>query len=321
MAEPTNIAASSGEEAAPRRSRLGFVIWGLRHQDLAVVIAFPTTASLLAIAGWDLAGLRRFLLLCLCHYLFLNHVFIFNDWSDAALNPAEPARRKRHALKYAAFTGPQLLVLSAVLLAAALAGYAMLGPQIWRIAAFVTVITVAYSHPWINLKGQPLFSTVIHFIGAFSYFLMGWIAFAKITPPALGLGLFFGLVLAAGHFANEIQDFDSDLIAGIRTNTIAYGQRRMFRAGLALFVLSSAWLVFISIRLPDLAPAWPFQFIAFALLYFWLGKTWEYRAWNGGDDIIPFRRSYRVVYAGVCAAMILIKLYQWGLAWLLPGLK
>jgi 4-hydroxybenzoate polyprenyltransferase len=319
------VIAEPEQQPAPPRGKLGFLIWGVRWLDFPIFTSFATIGALLAINSWSRTNsgpnlgldsvawpkLVRFLLFTLCNYVFAIHVYTYNDWSDGALNPDEPRRRPRHALKHPVLSTREVLAISAIMGAIALTGYALLSLRLLFMAAFLTVITVTYSHPWINLKGQPIVSTVIHFLGAWCYFLMGWIAFADLNSTGLSLGAFFGLTLAAGHFANEIEDFDNDLTAGIRTNTIAFGQRLMFRIGLILFLASASFFVCLTLWDQVLTPAPVFQFIAFALLYFWLWKSWEYRKWKGGDTIVGFRHSYRLAYATVCAALILIKLLQW----------
>jgi 4-hydroxybenzoate polyprenyltransferase len=311
--------------AAPfLRGKLGFAVWGVRYSDIMVLMAYPTMGAVFAMdaPGLGLAGLKRFLVFTALNFIFVAHIFIFNDWSDAQLNPEEPKRRSKHALKHPALTSRQVLLCSLALAAFSMAGFALLSWRLLIVALLVQFITAAYSHPRINWKGRPVGGTVIHFLYAILYFCGGWMVFSPLTPTALGLGTFFGLVLAGGHFSNEIQDFNSDLAAGIRTNVIAYGQRRMFRVGLGLFVLSSA--LFIVIAVTELGVSFesptcglahltrPFYLaVAGALLLVWLIQVWRYRAWKGGDRIRGFRSEYRMIYAAFCGLLMVVRIIEW----------
>ena len=288
--------------------KLRFAFWGIRYFDILVLMAYPTMGAVFAVDRPDLDTAIRFAVFTVLNFLFVAHIYIFNDWSDAALNPAEPDRRKRHAMKESSLTPHEVLGVSAALGVVSLAGFAFLTWRLFAIGLFIQIVTALYSHPRINLKGKPVISTTIHFLGASLYFMGGWVVFKPFSYVEVCLGLFFGLILAAGHFSNEIEDFEQDHAAGIRTNAIAFGQRKVFMTGLFLFILSSLFLVYISVtQLGPNAYAW----IAVTLVLVWLIQTWRYRKWKGGDRILGFRRFYRGLYALLCAALIAVRVYEW----------
>lgn len=136
--------------------------------------------------------------------------------------------------------------------------------------------------------------------------MAGWALLQPLSWPAAAIGLFLGMVRAAGHPANEIEDFPNDSRAGIRTNAIAFGQRPVFRLGLALFLLSSLYLTALAWK------GWTpkgMVWIGVALSLLWLIQTYRYRHWKGGDPIRSFRRFYRFVYA--LASFIILSLLLW----------
>jgi 4-hydroxybenzoate polyprenyltransferase len=287
--------------------KLRFAVWGIRYLDILVLMANPTLGAVVAIRQPLIVPLTRLAIFSILNFLFLTQVFIFNDWSDARLNPEEPGRRSRHALKHPALSSGELLALAAALTAVSLAGFYFIKPALFTAGLVIAVMTVLYSHPTINLKGRPVVSTVIHFLVAALQFYSGFIAFSHPTSKAVALMIFLGLVLAAGHFSNEIEDFDQDLAAGIRTNAIAFGQHTMFRVGLFLFLLSSAFLTASGLALGE-----PFYVACgLGLLAAWGVAAWRWRAWKGGDPIRPFRLFYRVLYALLSAGIILQRAWEW----------
>jgi len=300
------------DSSSSLRDKLGFMVWGIRHLDMAIIMAFSTMGALMAIGEWDTPTLIKLALFTPLNYLFVAHVFIFNDWCDAALNPEEPNLRSRHALKHTVLSNRQVLWLSLIVAALALAGFFLISARLFAVGAVLLAATMAYSHPRINFKGRPLINTMIHFIGGCFYFLLGWRAFGGELLPGLALGTFFGLVLSGGHYSNEIDDFDADFAAGIRTNAIAYGKRKVFRVGLLLFVISSVYLQIISLVIVEPKGLMPgYFFIGSVLLVAWIIQSWRYRSWKGGDPVNRFRSFYRIVYALTCAALILIKILEW----------
>jgi 4-hydroxybenzoate polyprenyltransferase len=307
-------AVSMKNEEHTFRDKLGFAVWGVRYFDIIILMAYPTMGAVFAIGELDLSTVVRLLVFTVFNFLFVTHVYIFNDWSDARLNPEEPKRRTRHALKHPALTMRQVFTLSMVLGVIALVGFAFLSWRLLAVAVFIELVTASYSHPRVNLKGRPVISTVIHFIGASLYFMGGWAVFMPFSIKEACLGSFFGLVLAAGHFSNEIEDFELDMAAGIRTNAIAFGQRVVFRVGLFLFILSSIFFIYVAWQYLEVP--WYFNMplhliLGIAVLLSWIIQTWRYRNWKGGDPIQDFRRFYRYVYALLCAALILILLIKW----------
>lgn len=302
----TDSGGSAGGRV-PLLQKLGFAWWGIRYFDILVLMAYPTLGAVFAIQELTPPVLARFLVFTFFNFLFVAHVYIYNDLSDARLNPEEPLRRSRHALKYPALSSRQVFMCSLGLGAAAFVGFAFISWRLLVVAVLLEAITVSYSHPRINLKGRPVVSTLIHFAGASLYFMGGWAAFQPFTSLELALAVFFGLVLAAGHFSNEIQDFNQDLGAGIRTNAVAFGQRTMFRVGLMLFMLSSAWLLIVSRSLLD-HPA--YAYAAAALLVVWLIESRRRRSWKGGDSIREFRRFYRALYAALSLALVAIRMSE-----------
>ena len=117
------------------------------------------------------------------------------------------------------------------------------------------------------------------------------------------MAFFFGAVIVAGNFFNEIEDFKSDLAIGLSTAVVVYGQTPMFRLALFLFVSSSMYFVILASTgiLPHNL-VWP----GMALLLFWTAAVWRRWHWKGGDEVRSLRLVARMVYAVFCLAVVVI---------------
>lgn len=288
--------------------KLKFVIWSIRYFDIMVLMAYPTMGAIFAIDLLELQNSFRLTMFIFFNFLFIAHIYIYNDLSDALLNPDEPKSRSTHALKHPALSEREVFTLSLAMALIALIGFALISWRLFLLALVLEFLTTLYSSSRVNFKGKPVFSTLIHFFGASLYFMGGWVVFESFTVEGMCLGIFFGLVLSAGHFSNEIEDFEQDLSAGIRTNAIVFGQRPVFRAGLFLFLISSLFFLYICIfHLGSFA----YIVVCSFLVLGWLVQIRRYWHWKGGDGIRGFRLFYRVVYAGLCFVLVLIRLTEW----------
>jgi len=287
--------------------KLGFFLWGVRYFDIILVSSYPCYGAVLALPDLTASTLLRLLVFVLINTLYIAHIFLYNDWCDARINPEEPRLRHRHAFKKPVFSNKEIMEINAALIIVSLAFYAILSLRLFALVVMIEIITYLYSQIRVNLKGIPLVSLFIHFGGSFLYVLGGWVVFENFTAPGFFIASFIGIVQVAGHFANEIDDFEQDLAVGIRTNAVAFGQRKSLRTGLATFLLSSIWFVAGSILWLS-HPA--YTVLGALLVLIWVVQSWRYRHWRGGGPIKEFRRFYRVVYALFTLALFSIKLFE-----------
>lgn len=97
---------------------------------------------------------------------------------------------------------------------------------------------ILYYLPPFRFKSTFLIGTFIHLIAGTIHFHMGYTAFATFSVDSWYISLFFGLLLASGHFHHEILDFQDDKQAGISTTTVRIGTHksqvlRSFTLGIA----------------------------------------------------------------------------------------
>lgn len=299
--------AGKGNRSYSFSDKLGFLVWGIRYFDIMVLCAFPNLGAVLALPDLSIASLKMLLFFNAFNVLYITHIFIYNDISDARINPWEPAKRNRHALKRPVLSERELLVINFALLAVSLAGFLVISTRLFLIALVIEALTYLYSQRRVNLKGIPLVSLLIHFAGSSLYLLGGWVVYRDIGQVGIFLAVFIGVVLVAGHFSNEIDDFEQDMAVGIRTNAIAFGRKWALRAGLILFAASSAWFALGSLAwLDNTAYFW----LGLGLLIVWLAQAWNYRSWKAGDPISDFRGFYRMAYALFTLMLFAIKFVE-----------
>jgi 4-hydroxybenzoate polyprenyltransferase len=293
---------------ASSASRLGFLRWGVRGFDILVLLAYPTLGAGFAWPGWGTEAAVRFVIFSVLNICLLAFIYLLNDWADARLNPEEPRQRKVQALKHPELVSErQVLGLAFALLGVAVLGFFFLSRPVLVLGLVLVLVTLVYSHPRIHCKGVPVLSTLTHHLAFASlYFLAGWALFQPLSLAAVEISLYWGLVLSAGHFSNEIEDFERDSAAQIRTNAIAFGRRPVFRLGLVLFLLAS--LYFLGLAWAGIIPR-PFAWIGAGLSGLWSIQTFRYRHWQAGDPIRPFRSFYRAVYAFTSVLILLMLLW------------
>ncbi|MBV9494847.1 MAG: UbiA prenyltransferase family protein, partial [Acidobacteria bacterium] len=117
----------------------------------------------------------------------------------------------------------------------------------------------------------------------------------------LATATFFALIFAAGHLTQEIRDFHGDAANDIRTNAVAFGQRRTFLASLVLF--GFAQIILFALALSGILP----RPLAALVALFPLQLYWSFRALHQGltyARVTRLQTNYRALYAVVGLAMV-----------------
>jgi 4-hydroxybenzoate polyprenyltransferase len=106
----------------------------------------------------------------------------------------------------------------------------------------------------------------------------------------------------AGHLTHEARDRDGDLLNGIRTNAVTFGEARSFAAGLALFTIADGLLAVLAVlgivphALIIVAPLYCLH------LYWSLGTV---RAGLTFENIRRLQLRYRALYGALGLVMAL----------------
>jgi len=218
---------------------------------------------------------------------------MFNDWGDFRLNPSEPEQRAHQALKYPELVGEkEILLLCLILVLVSLIGIFFLSFRSGMMMLLVTLINFLYSQPYFSFKRLPALAELAHFFGGGSYFLVGWGLFENWNLTALLLASFFGVILVAGNFPNQIEHFEQELKIGLRTSAIYFGKRPVLNFSLWVFLLSSFYFLIPAFQLGN-------EIIILAGIYLmlaWLVVIFLARRDRFLKEIKLLRRIIRVIY-------------------------
>jgi 4-hydroxybenzoate polyprenyltransferase len=230
------------------------------------------------------------------------HVFVFNDWADFEQD-SRVDRRANAAVDAYGISRAQIGRAAAVLLAVAIAMFALVGVRAVMVGAGIALLSFLYSASNHFGKRMPIAATLNHVIGGTLHFLLGYTAMHAVDARGLVLGLFFALVFAAGHLNQEIRDHELDAANQIRTSSVTFGRRPTFLASCALF--TGAYALLGALGWFGVVP----PIVGFVALGAWLLQAaWSVRAVRHGLDMetaLWLQRRYRLLFAVVGLTLLL----------------
>ena len=231
---------------------------------------------------------------------------MFNDWGDFRLNPSEPKQRAHQALKYPELVSEkQVLFCCLILVLVSLAGNFLLSLRSGLLMLLVVLINFLYSQPYFSFKRVPALAELAHFFGGGSYFLVGWGLFESWNLTALLFASFFGVILVAGNFPNQIEHFEQELRIGLRTSAIYFGKRPVLNFSLWVFLISSFYFLIPAFQLENKLIIWDGIYLIFS----WLIIIFLARKDRFLKEIKLLRKLIRLIYA--LFSLILIFALVW----------
>jgi 4-hydroxybenzoate polyprenyltransferase len=273
----------------------------IRYREVLVLQGSPLLGAAFALGHPTPEAIARVLALGLGSFLLVAHIFSLNDWAGIAADSNDP-NKSASVFSTMRVGARGVLLLSAVLLAASLLVFLLLPSRTFLLAVAIAALGVFYSHPATNAKAIPIVSSGPHLIGGLLHFLLGYSLFRPIDQRGTLIALFFALTFTAGHLNQEVRDHDGDRLNGLRTNAVAFGRRATFLAGLFVFTLAYADLVFLASTglVPRLLGILPFALypihLAWSLSTLRTGLTFE--------NVSRFQERYRILYAFIGLAVV-----------------
>jgi 4-hydroxybenzoate polyprenyltransferase len=272
----------------------------LRPQEILVLQGSPLLGAAFAIRHPTAANAGSLAILTIANVLLVAHIFMLNDWSGLTTDLADP--NKAAGVFTARGVGrKEIGGLTALLLVLSLLLFSRLGPSTLCLALAIATLSALYSLPRFNWKGRPLLNSAAHLAGGALHFLLGYSLGSAIDRRGLAIAAFFALTFAAGHLTQEIRDHQGDILNAIRTNAVAFGQRRTFAASLVLFTLAHALLLLLALQ-----GTLPRPLAALVAIYP-IHLRWSLKALAEGLTYASIRRlqtRYRALYAIVGLAMV-----------------
>lgn len=251
----------------------------------------PVMGVILSVGQITSAKVQPIVLLVAACFFLVAHVWTLNDWAEISTCVETP----KAIFPSNGIRSRNLLYFSIWLLVAGMGLFSLLGLKISLIAAAIVIFGFIYSLPCINSKGRPLLSSLTHFAGGMLHFLLGYSLFAPIDRNAVLIASFFALAFTAGHVIQEVQDYDADMRAGIRTNAVAFGKVPAFIAGCICFTLAYGDFLWLSLEgfLPRVL--WLLPATLFPLHLYWSLAPLLQGLDN--EQIGRLRYRYRVIFA------------------------
>jgi 4-hydroxybenzoate polyprenyltransferase len=272
----------------------------LRLQEILVLQGSPLLGAAFAIRHSWTENLGPLAILTVANVLLMAHVFLLNDWSGLTTDLADP-NKSASVFTVRGAGRTEIGALAAGLLAASLLLFSRLGPRALGLALAIAILSALYSLPRFNWKGRPLLNSAAHLAGGVLHFLLGYSLGNAIDGRGLAIATFFALTFAAGHLAQEVRDYQGDVLNGIRTNAVVFGPRRTFATSLALFTLTYAFLLLLALQ-----GMLPRPLAALVALYP-LHLHWSLDALAEGFTYASVHRlqvRYRAIYAIIGLAMV-----------------
>jgi len=184
--------------------------------------------------------------------------------------------------------------IAVVLLGLAIVAFAAVSVRALSLGAAIAALGFLYSGSPVLGKSTPIAASLNHLIGGTLHFLLGYTMAHALDAKGLWIGLFFGLVFAAGHLNQEVRDYDGDSFNSIRTNAVMFGRRRAFLA--SLFTFTAAYAMLTVLASLGILPA----LLRWSPVAWLLHLAWSLRALRHGLDFetaVWMQRRYRWLFA------------------------
>lgn len=287
---------STAAPALERYPRVLLRFASTRGVEVGVLQASPLLGAWLGGLDVTAADGARLLVLLLGSLALTAHVFALNDWAgfDADMHDARRAG--------AAPGRTQIARVALALLVVAFATFAVVGTAAVLTGAGIATLSLVYSLAPRFGKSTPVAASLNHVLGGVLHFLMGYTLVHGADAKGVVLGVFFGLVFAAGHLNQEVRDHDSDRANGIGTSAVVFCCRSAFLASFWLFTAAYALVVGLAAtgRLPG---------VLLLTGLVWLAQAWwSLQALRRGlrvETALWMQRRYRLLFALVGLAMLI----------------
>jgi 4-hydroxybenzoate polyprenyltransferase len=271
-----------------------------RALEVAALQASPMLGIVLGGCRIERDGIVAPALLAFGSCALTAHIFVFNDWAGYESDLRDPLRAP-HVFSGQGISRREVAWTATALLVLAIAALAAVGTTALLFGSAIAALGFLYSGSPVLGKNTPVASSINHLIGGTLHFLLGYTLTHTPDANGAGIGLFFGLVFAAGHLNQEVRDYDGDSLNGIRTNAVAFGRRRAFLASLCTFTAAYAMLTGLAAFgvLPRL--------LVWSPLAWLLHLAWSLQALRRGLDFGTaewMQRRYRWLFALVGVVML-----------------
>jgi 4-hydroxybenzoate polyprenyltransferase len=275
-------------------------------REVAVLQGSPLLGALFALDRVTPKAATTLALLAAGNFCLVAHVFVLNDWSGVHTDLKDP-NREDAVFVSRGVTRSGMGFLGLALLALGLTLFGAIGFPTMVTATAIAGLSALYSWPGKPMKGVPVLSSALHFVGGLLHFLLGYSAFTRIDGRGVEIACFFALLFVAGHLTHETRDSEADAANGIRTNAAAFGKQRSFIAALIVFGLADGLMSALSVlgRVPSLLVL---VGAIYPLHLYWAVKVRRRKL--SFESVRWLQRRYRWLYATVGLVMMVVLLVR-----------
>jgi len=288
---------ASGSSTLQRLLRL---LSGIRLGEVVALQGSPLLGALFSMGPIRTEKCVALVLFAIGSFCLVAHVFVLNDWCGMRADLHDP-NRATSVFTTKGIGRSEIGYLWMALLALSFAMFSLGGTQTLIVALAIAGLSALYSAPVFHMKGVPLISSALHFIGGLLHFLLGYALFSAIDWRGVEIGCFFALVFVAGHLTHETRDHEGDLLNAIRTNAVMFGEARSFLAGFVIFTIADVLLVVLAV-LGIVPRALVLVAAAYPLHLYWTARTWH--AGLTFESIRRLQLRYRALYAIIGIFMV-----------------
>ncbi len=289
------------ESVVQQHARIVSYFLATRAPEVLVLQASPILGCWLAGAQLNRSTILPLGLLLLGSFALTAHIFLFNDLVESE-NDARDARRAEMVFPRQGIGRVEVIRILITLFVIAFAAFTALGSLTLLFGSAIALLGLLYSSSSTFGKRAPVMGSVNHFLGGALHFLLGYTAFHAMDKNGLLISLFFGLVFAGGHLNQEVRDFHTDRLNGIRTNAVVFGRRETFYA--SIFTFSAAYLIASGLAAYGVLP----KLLLGSLALWAVHIIWSLQALRRGfglETTLWIQRRYRFLFA-IIGVMILI---------------
>jgi 4-hydroxybenzoate polyprenyltransferase len=283
---------------------LGAALSNVRARDVLVLQGPPIVGL---VFGWGVSVQHSVWMLPVFLFasgLLVAHIFCLNDWADIERDHRD-VNKARHTFTTQGTSLRAMALLTLGLGTLSLGLFNLLPWPTFVTAVGLIALSILYSHPFVAAKGIPILSSLLHVVGGVLHFVLGYSVFQGIDRRGILVGVYFGVVFAAGHLTQEVGDADADRRSRIRTNAVAFGKRRTFWAAFLLFTVSYGIIFGLGY-----AGVVPRALMSLAVLYpvqaLWFGRV--LRSDLTFDGVSAYRSRYRMLFGLIglimCATLL-----------------
>lgn len=271
-----------------------------RATEVLALQASPILGILLGGFSLERWGVIRPGLLLFGSLALTGHVFVFNDWAGYDSDIHDPWRATPVSARQG-ISRREVAGVAIALLIVANVAFAAVGGLAILLGAAIAALSFLYSCSASFGKSTPIMGSINHLLGGALHFLLGYTLVHAPDANGLVMSLFFGLVFAGGHLNQEVRDYEGDLLNGIRTTAVVFGQQRTFLASLCTF--TAAYAIVAGLAALGILPG----LLLWSPIVWLLHVAWSLRALQRGlgfETALWMQGRYRLLFALIGLGML-----------------